>query len=194
MDAVISIDFFYDILPEGIKNNFEKSREWLLKHKIIGNTDDVHACCINARIPTQAQSSIGALRFVDVLPVVRDTIILPAEITGIDGSDFDIDKRYLVRLSYNIKYGKKGEEDVVSTDFKEGSVDYWRNKLIYNYITVLKSYGVATETGVKFDANSHVALYSIDKDTKLVTNVRDIINAAKPKKRYYAYMFGNIAF
>lgn len=194
MDAVISIDFFYDILPKGIRDDFEKAREWLLKHKIIGNTDDVHACCINARIPTQAQSSIGALRFVDVLPIVRDTIILPAEITGIDGSDFDIDKRYLVRLSYNIKYGKKGEEDVVSTDFKEGSVDYWRNKLIYNYITVLKSYGIATETGVKFDANSHVALYSIDKDTKLVTDVRDIINAAKPKKRYYAYMFGNIAF
>ena len=133
MDAVISIDFFYDILPEGIRDNFEKSREWLFKHKIIGNTPDVHANCINARIPTQAQSSIGALRFVDVLPLVRDTIILPQEITGIDGSDFDIDKRYLVRLSYNITYGKNREtEDIVSTIFDENEnpEDFHRNKLI----------------------------------------------------------------
>lgn len=197
MDAVISLDFFYDILPEGIRDNFEKSREWLFKHKIIGNTPDVHANCINARIPTQAQSSIGALRFVDVLPVVRDTIILPEEITGIDGSDFDIDKRYLVRLSYNITYGKhRDTEDIVSTIFdeKENPTDYYRNKLINNYLILLKSHGILTDHGLDWGDSSHTSLSSIDKDTKLVTNVRDIINRNKPKKRYYAFQFGNIAF
>lgn len=39
------------------------------------------------RIPTQAISSIHALRCVDVIPTVRDTVILPAEITAITGSD-----------------------------------------------------------------------------------------------------------
>lgn len=197
MDAVISLDFFYDILPEGIRDNFEKSREWLFKHKIIGNTPDVHANCINARIPTQAQSSIGALRFVDVLPVVRDTIILPQEITGIDGSDFDIDKRYLVRLSYNITYGKNREtEDVVSTIFDENEnpEDFHRNKLINNYLVLLKSHGILTDHGLDWGDSSHTSLSSIDKDTKLVTNVRDKINKNKPKKRYYAFQFGNIAF
>ena len=197
MDAVISLDFFYDILPEGIRDNFEKSREWLFKHKIIGNTPDVHANCINARIPTQAQSSIGALRFVDVIPVVRDTIILPQEITGIDGSDFDIDKRYLVRLSYNITYGKdRNTEDIVSTIFdeKENPEDFYRNKLINDYLILLKSHGILTDHGLDWADSSHTSLSSIDKDTKLVTDVRDKINKNKPKKRYYAFQFGNIAF
>lgn len=197
MDAVISLDFFYDILPEGIRDNFEKSREWLFKHKIIGNTPDVHANCINARIPTQAQSSIGALRFVDVIPVVRDTIILPQEITGIDGSDFDIDKRYLVRLSYNITYGKdRNTEDIVSTIFdeKENPEDFYRNKLINDYLVLLKSHGILTDHGLDWADSSHTSLSSIDKDTKLVTDVRDKINKNKPKKRYYAFQFGNIAF
>jgi len=39
------------------------------------------------RIPTQALASISALRFVDVIPVVRDTIILPKEFTKVTGSD-----------------------------------------------------------------------------------------------------------
>lgn len=87
MDAIISIDFFSDIIPHSIRNNFKKSRQWLLDNKIIGNTEDVVANTISARIPTQAQSSISPLRFVDVLPVVRSTIVLPAEFTALTGSD-----------------------------------------------------------------------------------------------------------
>ena len=52
------------------------------------------------RIPTQALASISALRFVDVIPVVRDTIILPKEFTKVTGSDFDIDKLILSTLYY----------------------------------------------------------------------------------------------
>lgn len=202
MDAVISLDFFYDILPSAIRDDFEKSREWLIKHKIIGSTEDVHACCINARIPTQGPASIGPLRFVDVLPVVRDTIILPSSITKIDGSDFDIDKRYLVRLSYNIKYGKsKKEGDIVSTVFDKNSekreerINYYRNRLIQNYMALLKSHGILNKDGTMTDGDSsHTAMSSVDKDTDLVTSVRDEINSVKPKQRHYAYKFGNLAF
>jgi len=52
MDAIISIDFFSDIIPHSIRNNFKKSRQWLLDNKIIGNTKDVVANTISARIPT----------------------------------------------------------------------------------------------------------------------------------------------
>lgn len=48
---------------------------------------NAEANIVGYRIPTQAISSIHALRCVDVLPVVRDTIVLPAEITAITGSD-----------------------------------------------------------------------------------------------------------
>ena len=48
---------------------------------------NAEANIVGYRIPTQAISSIHALRCVDVLPVVRDTIVLPSEITAITGSD-----------------------------------------------------------------------------------------------------------
>lgn len=65
---------------------FEELRNWALKRNIIGK--GATASIIGYRIPTQAESSIHALRIVDVLPVVNDTIILPAEFTKITGSDF----------------------------------------------------------------------------------------------------------
>jgi hypothetical protein len=82
----------------------------LFDNKIIGNRSDVKANTIGYRIPTQAQSSIHALRFVDVLPVVKDTIILPREFTKVTGSDFDIDKLYLASLAYNVKGNKASIE------------------------------------------------------------------------------------
>ena len=68
---------------------FNEAREWLLKNGIIGGKSNIVAY----RIPTQAQSSIHALRVVDVLPVVRDTVILPEEFTKITGSDKHINVR-----------------------------------------------------------------------------------------------------
>jgi len=63
------------------------------------------------RIPTQAASSIGALRFVDVLPIVRDTIVLPKEFTAQTGSDFDIDKLYMSTLYYETESKDKDYVD-----------------------------------------------------------------------------------
>ena len=62
---------------------FNEARQWLLDNGIIGGKANI----IAYRIPTQAESSIHALRCVDVLPVVRDTVILPEEFTKITGSD-----------------------------------------------------------------------------------------------------------
>jgi hypothetical protein len=86
MDAVISIDYFMHIIPENIRYNFMKARQWLIDNEIIG--PKAKANTMAYRIPTQAVSSIHALRFVDVVPVLRDTIILPKEFTKITGSDF----------------------------------------------------------------------------------------------------------
>lgn len=63
MDAVISLDYFNNILPKGL--SFNEARQWLLDNHIIGK--DAKANTIGYRIPTQAQSSIHALRFVDVV-------------------------------------------------------------------------------------------------------------------------------
>jgi hypothetical protein len=104
MDAVISIDYFKDILPEGL--SFEQSKQWLIDNGIISGYRyndydmsqewfDAEAVMIGYRIPTQAQSSIHALRIVDVLPATKTTIILPEEFTKITGSDKNINVRTL---------------------------------------------------------------------------------------------------
>lgn len=153
MDAVISIDYFEHILPKGL--SFDEARKWLFYNKIIGNKPDVKANTIGYRIPTQAQSSIHALRFVDVLPVVKDTIILPREFTKVTGSDFDIDKLYLASLAYNIEGNK------ASIKFEEGSEQYLQNKLLQNYMTLLKDN----------DNSIQIAMRSIDNDTELVESI-----------------------
>lgn len=68
--------------------SFEEARQWLIDNGIIG--EKAKANILAYRIPTQAQSSIHALRCVDVIPVVNDTVILPEEFTKITGSDFKI--------------------------------------------------------------------------------------------------------
>ena len=164
MDAVISIDYFEHIIPEGM--SFDQARKWLLDNKIIGNRSDVKANTIGYRIPTQAQSSIHALRFVDVLPVVKDTIMLPREFTKVTGSDFDIDKLYLASLAYDVKDGKATRE------FPKGTKQYYQNKLLENYMTLLKDN----------DNSIQIAMRSIDNDTDLVQNIADQFDSAGSTK------------
>ena len=164
MDAVISIDYFEHIIPEGM--SFDQARKWLFDNKIIGNRSDVKANTIGYRIPTQAQSSIHALRFVDVLPVVKDTIILPREFTKVTGSDFDIDKLYLASLAYDVKDGK------ASREFDKDTKQYHQNKLLENYMTLLKD----NENSIQ------IAMRSIDNDTELVESIANQFESAGSTK------------
>ena len=164
MDAVISIDYFEHIIPEGM--SFDQARKWLFDNKIIGNRSDVKANTIGYRIPTQAQSSIHALRFVDVLPVVKDTIILPREFTKVTGSDFDIDKLYLASLAYNVKDNK------ASIEFDKDTKQYHQNKLLENYMTLLKDN----------DNSIQIAMRSIDNDTELVESIANQFESAGSTK------------
>lgn len=164
MDAVISIDYFEHIIPEEM--SFDQARKWLFDNKIIGNRSDVKANTIGYRIPTQAQSSIHALRFVDVLPVVKDTIILPREFTKVTGSDFDIDKLYLASLAYNVKDNK------ASIEFDKDTKQYHQNKLLENYMTLLKD----NENSIQ------IAMRSIDNDTELVESIANQFESAGSTK------------
>lgn len=164
MDAVISIDYFEHIIPKGM--SFDQARKWLFDNKIIGNRSDVKANTIGYRIPTQAQSSIHALRFVDVLPVVKDTIILPREFTKVTGSDFDIDKLYLASLAYDVKDSKATRES------PKGTKQYYQNKLLENYMTLLKDN----------DNSIQIAMRSIDNDTDLVQNIANQFDSASSTK------------
>lgn len=167
MDAVISIDYFQDILPKNLSYN--EARQWLLDHNIIG--EKATSNTIGYRIPTQAQSSIHALRFVDVVPAVKSTVILPTEFTKITGSDFDIDHLYLARYNVN-KDGKY--------EFDPGSAEGLQNNIIESILTVLK------------DKKSLNILYkSIDNDTELVTSIADEI-PEQGNTKSVSYNFGTL--
>lgn len=173
MDAVISIDYFDYILPKR-KMSFEEKRQWLIDHKIIGEAAEANT--IGYRIPTQAQSSIHALRFVDVIPAVKSTIILPEEFTKITGSDFDIDHLYLASLNYKVE--DNGNVSII----KDGeSKERYQNDLLYCMLTLLKD-----------TDNSINSLYkSIDNDTELPKSIADQIPETSSNKAK-AYNFGTL--
>lgn len=93
IECCISINLLKTIIPDYDKKSFIESKEWLIKHGIIGR--DTKAGAIGYRIPAQGPSSVAALKIVDVYPEnIGDTITLPDEWTALTGSD-----RIVVRTS-----------------------------------------------------------------------------------------------
>lgn len=185
MDAVISIDYFEDILPRGL--SFNEAKQWLIDNNIIGQNADANT--VAYRIPTQAQSSIHALRFVDVVPAVKSTVILPEEFTKITGSDYDIDHLYLASYNYNKIHTESEDGSIIHSanlniaDKTEDGTDnakYYQNELLRNMITLLS------------DENTFASLYrSIDSDTQLIKDVADQIKESGTTQ-HIAYNFGTL--
>lgn len=165
MDCIISIDYFMnqtDLIPKEYRNNYWAARNWLKKNDIIGK--NASAIMVGYRIPTQAESSVHALRVVDVLPIVRDTIVLPKDFTKTTGSDFDIDKLYLTSFNF-----KRNEDGTATKSFDESDDRYWQNRLLDNYMTLLKDGGYVDADGKYHKGRTLQFLHrSIDNDTSLV--------------------------
>ena len=74
---------------------------------------------IGYRIPTEDKYSITPLKIVGFLPrVAGDGIMLPYDITLINGSDFDVDKMYVMFKEYKVR--KKDITKEEEANFKEG--------------------------------------------------------------------------
>ena len=172
MDAVISIDYFDSILPKR-PMSFDEKRQWLIDNNIIG--ENAKANTIGYRIPTQAQSSIHALRFVDVCPAVKSTIILPEEFTKITGSDFDIDHLYLASYNYNV------QGDNANTEFDKTDKKYYQNEILSAMLTLLKD----------TDNSINSLFRSIDNDTEPLINIAKKIPDQDSGKNL-SYNFGTL--
>lgn len=144
--------------------NKRYSREW----------NNAETNIVGYRIPTQAVSSIHAMRCVDVINVVRHTVVLPSQITSITGSDFDIDKFFLSTMYYKkIKQTIEGTDKTVSIlrsdEFDENSENakerqkHFVNKLLQLQIKALTS----------SDNNINKLHGPIDSDTKPLTEIAD---------------------
>lgn len=65
---------------------------------------------VSYRIPTEDKYSCAPMKVVGFMPRESgDAIMLPYELTEIDDSDFDVDKRYVMRKDIPIKTRKKSE-------------------------------------------------------------------------------------
>lgn len=75
---------------------------------------------IGYRIPTEAKYSMAPLKIVGFLPrEAGDGIMLPYDITRLTGSDFDVDKEYLMRKDYKINITKISKRDMASLLYNE---------------------------------------------------------------------------
>jgi len=94
------------------------------------------------------------MRIADILPDTFDTIMVPREFTVITGSDFDVDKLFLIRHNINTKTESK--KDMMK--FEEGSEEYYENDLLNLFRLLLTD----------IDNSVHILYRSIDDDTALM--------------------------
>ena len=134
LNCCISITMFKDVIPGYKSKSFAECRAYLINHNLIG--ENAEPLAIGYRIPTQAAASVSVLKVMDILPDnMGDTIILPEFFTKITGSDFDIDKLYVLR--YNIdKDGTVSKYDNYNLENNTNSTSV-ENFLIHNYMRVL---------------------------------------------------------
>ena len=169
----------------------DELKKWLINRKIIG--EEATANIIGYRIPTQAVSSIHALRIVDILPVVNDTIILPAEFTKITGSDFDIDKLFLSSIRYKVQREADAEgnyHQTVSDIFDEKNDAYYQNRLVKDYMALLLDWKSKDD---KSQRSTNLLHRSIDNDTKLLKNIIEDVEKDVESVREDPYGFYSLS-
>ena len=155
MDCVLTLDYFAKTLKEmGLENASPDEQKAALESAgIIGQ--NAKALFIGYRIPTQAVSSIHALRCVDVVPVIGHNIFLPKEFTRITGSDFDIDKIFIASVNMHVEKRADGTFRLIQPSEEKERV---QDQLVHDYISVL------THTDATL-----LSYRSVDADTSTVT-------------------------
>ena len=185
MDSIVSINLLKHIIPDYNKKTFKEARQWLLDKGIIGPKAKANA--IGYRIPTQSIASISALRFVDVYPeIMGDTITLPEGFTKLTGSDFDIDKLYIARLSYDkegnlIQHGQGREKEAFA------------NELLDAYLKVLLTKDNTNSLKLSIDnatENVKAVLKDIEGPTKYHPEVFEVYSPTYQEARKAEYTGG----
>lgn len=160
--------------------SFDEVRQYLIDQGVIGPNAKTNILAY--RIPTQAQASTHALRCVDIMPVVNDTVMLPAEFTRVTGSDFDIDKLFLTGINYRIENG------VVTSSFDKDSEKYHQNKIVTSYLALLTDVDKNSP-----EPRSFISLHrSIDNDTQLALDALKEIDGDGDVTEEQPYQFYDI--
>ena len=82
------------------------------------------------RIPTESKYSMVPIRVKGFLPVNSEGIMLPAEITSFSGSDFDVDKLYVMLYKFKRVVKKMGKKSVITYEEVTEGRDGRNNKIL----------------------------------------------------------------
>lgn len=118
-DKQDGIAYFEVFAPAYSKELFDKFTDSNSNIDIeaIEATDPELLKMVGYRIPTEDKYSMAPLKIVGFLPAeAGDGIMLPADITLLSGSDFDVDKLYVMRKTLGIK--TKSKEKIYKDLFK----------------------------------------------------------------------------
>jgi hypothetical protein len=98
-----------------------------LKDANWANSHEKHLTIVGYRIPTQGPNSIEVMRIAEFIhPSAGSSIILPAEIVAKAGSDYDIDKMFVFRPSFNEDGSLVNKNTTDEGDMK----NYFTNQII----------------------------------------------------------------
>ena len=106
------IAYFEVFIPIWANELFEKfsNEDGTINMEAIEATDPELLKMISYRIPTEDKYSCAPMKVVGFMPrEAGDAIMLPYELTEIDDSDFDVDKRYVMRKDIPIIRKKRSE-------------------------------------------------------------------------------------
>ena len=119
------IAYFEVFIPLFSKELFDKfsNPDGTINVEAIEATDPELLKMVSYRIPTEDKYSMAPMKAVGFMPKeAGDAIMLPYELTEIDDSDFDVDKRYVMRKDIPIK--KRSRAEIEEKLFKKLTESY----------------------------------------------------------------------
>ena len=145
----------------------------------VTNLEDPMLEAIGYRIPTQGKNSMMALKVVRILPPNMGAVIqLPAEITTIMGSDYDIDKMYLM-FPEKTKEGKRESafkfDNYQTKKSFSGLSDQAVNQAIFDLAhSILASKHSVEEILTPLDSNTYQEAIESYQEAGLIKNINDL--------------------
>ena len=124
-DNQAGIAHFEVFIPLFSRELFDKfaNSDGTINVEAIEATDPELLKMVSYRIPTEDKYSMAPMKAVGFMPKeAGDAIMLPYELTEIDDSDFDVDKRYVMRKDIPIK--KRSRAEIEEKLFKKLTESY----------------------------------------------------------------------
>jgi len=181
--GIAYFEVFAPIWSDEIAEKF-MDKDGNIDMKAIEETNPEMLKLITYRIPTEDKYSMAPCKIVGFMPrQAGETIMLPYELTSIDGSDFDIDKRYVMRKDYKIIVSKKKVEKELHKRAEAFIAAKKNAALTYNDKTTLNNkISVFLDTIDRSDADK---LLSGNLDKELKRLYQEILDDKEVMKHCY---------